>query len=129
MTNFFLKTCFAGFLFTFLISCKQDQKKAEIFVNKEVDLGTVSSFDTVHFDIELINPMAEDLIIKKASSSCGCTLVPIKDSIVKPNRKTQLELEFIPSLSGGKGNVSKAVVLETNSPQRFHEIIIKANIE
>lgn len=128
MLKFYIKTCFTILMLTFLISCKKDSKKTEIILDKEVNLGTVSSFDTVHFNINVINPMKEDLIIKKASTSCGYTLVSIKDSIVKPNHKTQLNLEFIPGLNR-KGNVSQAIVIEANTTERFHEFIIKAHVK
>jgi len=120
-----------GFLCTFLVGCKQESKKiknTEIFTNKEINIGTVSKEDTVRFNIEVINPMNEDLIIKKTSSSCGCTLVNIKDSIIKPNNKTQLKMEFIPGVNR-KGNVSQAIVVEANTTERFHEVIIKANVK
>ncbi|HUH25381.1 MAG TPA: DUF1573 domain-containing protein [Flavobacterium sp.] len=129
MIKFYIKTCFTILILTFLISCNQKQQEVDIFVNEEINLGIVSKEDTVNFNIDVINPTDKNLIIKNTSSSCGCTLISVKDSIVKPNQKTELKIEFIPSLSGGKGNVEKVVVLETNSPKRFHEIIIKAKVE
>lgn len=131
MIKLFLKIFFVGFSCAFLVSCKQKMKKiknTEIFTNKEINLGTVSKEDTVRFNIEVVNPMNEDLIIKKTSSNCGCTLVNIKDSIIKPNNKTQLKMEFIPGLNR-KGNVSQAIVVETNTAEPFHEVIIKANVK
>jgi len=121
-----IKICFFGLLF---VSCNQSEKAIDVFSEKEVNIGTVSLSDTVHFDVEITNPMDEDLVIKNAASSCGCSLVSIKDSVVKPNQTTKLEIEFIPKLSGSLGSTEKAIVIETNSKKRFHELLIKANIE
>ena len=131
MIKLFLNILFVGFSCSFFVSCKQESKKIknkEIFTNKEINLGTVSKEDTVRFNIEVINPMNEDLVIKRTSSSCGCTLVNIKDSIIKPNNKTHLTMEFIPGLNR-KGNVSQAIVVEANTVKSFHEVIIKANVK
>lgn len=111
-----------------LFSCNNKERES-ILAPKEIDLGTVFATDTVHSNVEITNLMNEDLIIKRVSSSCGCTLVYIKDSIIKPNEKIELPFEFITDFEGEKGYTSKAIVLETNSPQRFHEIIIKAKVE
>ncbi len=128
MIKLFLKIFFIGYICAFLVSCKQKSKNTEIFINKEINLGTVSKEDTVRFNIEVNNPMNENLIIKKASSSCGCTLVAIKDSVVKPNHNTHLKMEFIPGLNR-KGNISQAIVVEANTTKPFHEVVIKANVK
>lgn len=131
MIKLFLKIFFTVFLSAFLVGCKQESKKIKstvIIPNKEINLGTVSKGDTIRFNIEVINPMNKDLIIKKTSSSCGCTLVNIKDSIIKPDNKTQLKMEFIPGVNR-KGNVSQAIVVEANTNERFHEVIVKANVK
>lgn len=124
--NFFKISLISLAIFS-IISCTKN--KETVLLLKAVDLGTVSSNDTVHSSIEITNLMKENLIIKKASSSCGCTSITIKDSIVKPNSKTRLDFDFIAAFNGDKGYTSKAIVLETNSPQRFHEIIINAKVE
>lgn len=85
--------------------------------------------DTISVNIEIFNPFKNDLILKNSASSCGCTGLIITDSILKSNEQTFGTIKFIPSISGAKGNVEKAVVVETNSKQRFHEIMIKANVE
>ena len=116
-------------LLSLFLSCINNTKNIEIFDFKEIDLGTVSKNDTVHFKINVTNPMIEDLYIKKISSSCGCTIISLNDSIVKSKHQTQLNVEFITSANNDKGSIEKAIVIETNSPQRFHEILIKAKLK
>ena len=116
-------------LLSLFISCINNTKNIEIFDFKEVDLGTVSKNDTVHFKINVTNPMIKDLHIKKISSSCGCTLISLNDSIVKSKHQTQLNVEYITSSNNDKGSIEKAIVIETNSPQRLHEILIKAKLK
>jgi len=126
--NDFFKIILLYFFVVVLTGCQKDGNK-NIFITKEIDLGSVALNDTVSVEVEIVNPFRSDLILKNSASSCGCTGLIITDSILKYNERTIGIIKFIPSINGLTGNVEKAVVLETNSKQRFHEIIIKASVE
>lgn len=119
------------FLILLIIGCKKKDVNEDknIFVAQKINLGTISFNDTVSVEMKIKNPYKHDLLIKNSASSCGCTQLVIKETVLKPNQYTIGLVKFIPSINGLRGNVEKAVVLETNSPKRFHEIIIKADVK
>lgn len=116
-------------LFSILISCSQDRKaNASIEVDKEVNIGNVKLFDTISKTIELSNTSNVDLRIKQIKTSCGCTIVSLKDSTLKPRETTEVKIQFVAD-SENIGIIKKSVVIEANTNPNFTVVYLNGLVK
>ncbi|MGV6861644.1 MAG: DUF1573 domain-containing protein [Putridiphycobacter sp.] len=79
---------------------------------------------------QLINPYVEDTIhILTIETSCGCTAVLAKDTVIYPESKINLEVEYDPN--GRAGLFDKSIKIETLTGASEHNTLylkIKGNV-
>jgi hypothetical protein len=105
---------------------KQNAPKIEVD-NMEYDFGTVSQGTKVNHDYIIKNTGKSDLIIRKATASCGCTVANVKSKVIKLGESTTISAEF--NSAGRTGNQSKTITLITNDPANQRVILwLKGNV-
>ena len=89
----------------------------EIRVNPETyDFGTILQQVVSHkFTVE--NNGDGDLVIKKITTSCGCTKAQIDQDTILPGKKATLTVTFDPVVHDTRGKTTRTVTLETNDPR------------
>lgn len=95
----------------------EEQKKnaPKVEVDKaEYDFGTIKHGDKVTYDFVLRNTGKSDLVIRKTTASCGCTVANVKSKIIKPGESTTLTTEF--NSVGRSGTQTKTITVITNDP-------------
>ena len=91
--------------------------KPRLFVGQRaVDWGTVLDGDIVQVSWLLENQGLGDLIIKSATSSCGCTVVKLseEEKIIHPGETLELRADF--NSTRRPGQQAKSVTVMSNDP-------------
>jgi hypothetical protein len=83
---------------------------------KEVnhDFGTIVEGEIAKYNFEVKNTGDVDLKIDRVSASCGCTAAKPEKSILKPNEKTAIQIEF--NSNNRLGQQTKYVYVFSNDP-------------
>lgn len=77
--------------------------------------------------IKIMNTGTEELVIKKPTTSCGCTAAEPEKSSLKPGESTMLSITM--DITGKSGEVSKTVTIPSNDPVSPQTVLtVKANI-
>lgn len=85
------------------------------------DFGTVKEGKVVNYEFSFQNTGKKDLIIRKITSSCGCTTGTPSGTIIKPGATGTIKVSF--STSGYSNRQSKAITIITNDPKRPSEVL------
>lgn len=109
------------------LSCNKDNT-ARIDVNKEINLGIIEIGDTIKKSFLIKNNSSVDLKIKAIKSSCGCTVAKLKDSIIKENQSTNLEVELI-AAKNKVGKIKNSIVIEANTNPVFTVLYLKGSVK
>lgn len=123
------KVFFSIFLIT-ITSCSEVNKSSNISkleVNTKQDIGLVKFGDTLTKQISFKNTSSNDLIIKRAESSCGCTSVKLKDSIIKPNSNGEIRVSLTPKVENN-GVINESIIIEANTKPIFTVIYLKGKV-
>lgn len=112
-----------------IFSCNKKQKNsfAIISCQKNINFGSIKKEDTLKTAFILKNTSTVDLKIKNIKTSCGCTVPNLKDSIVKPGYKCNLEVTLIPPKEA-EGEVQKSIVIDANTEPNFTVLYLKGKI-
>jgi hypothetical protein len=86
------------------------------------DFGTVKKGDAVKHDFEITNTGKSELIIRKISASCGCTLAELQSKVIKPGETTKV-IATLNTASKAKGDVATTISLVTNDPKNSKVIL------
>ena len=99
------------------ISCKNKEKKPDLFIpNERIVLGIIP-FDSTHLiSYSLINKGNGPLIIDTASSSCDCTVPVISKKNISPGDSSILSVQYKPT---DTGLFDKKVVIKSNIDSIF----------
>lgn len=82
----------------------------------EISFGKIyQTGKMVHKVITLKNAGADSIIIKKVSTSCGCTAALLSDSVLAPGQQTEVKIRFNPT--GYIGEVTKYVYVSNSDPK------------
>jgi hypothetical protein len=87
-----------------------------------VDLGIVEGDETVSFQVLLRNEGDATLVIDEVSTSCGCTVAFLPDSILDAGESVLMSGDF--ATRKMEGEVRKAIFLSTNDPYRARAVIM-----
>ena len=85
------------------------------FDKKTFNFGTIEQGESVHHTFDFKNVGKSDLIIRKTKASCGCTVVNIKDKVIKPGESSAFKATF--NSRGKKGKQNKVITVITNDPE------------
>lgn len=99
---------------------KKNAPKIEVD-NAEYDFGVIKPGEKVTHDYVLKNTGKSDLIIRKTTASCGCTVANVKSQVIKPGESTTLTAEF--NSAGRSGTQTKTITVITNDPNNQRLIL------
>ncbi len=92
------------------------------------DLGLINSGEKKTFSFTLTNNGKTDLIVRKISSNCGCTVAKLQSMTIKPGQSTKIDVNF--DAKGLTGKQNKTITVITNDPQNSTTILrIKGDIK
>ena len=103
----------------------------------EFDWGEIDRTQIVEQDFIISNSGRSNLTITKIVTSCGCTTAELQlkgqgiklPSVIPPNGKGIIHVEFDPDAHDSRGNTKRAVRIETNDPDNpFLVINLHANV-
>ena len=96
------------------------------FKQLEHDFGTINADDVVETVFTFTNTGEANLVISKATGSCGCTVPEYPKEPIAPGEKADIKVSFNPK--GKNGMQNKTVTLTTNTASGMEKLAIKANI-
>lgn len=92
-----------------------------VFDDPVFNFGTITEGEKVSHSFTFQNKGKQDLIIRKISTSCGCTIVDKKSNIIKAGEKSSFDITFN---SMGKANrQNKSVTIISNDPKSSQVIL------
>ena len=124
-----------------LLACKNTSKKkvnktetkietkkyTNIKANKIIhNFGKIKEGEILATNFYIENTGANNLIINKIETSCGCTAVKWNKKPLYPGKKTKIEIEF--NSSGRFGKQYKVISIFANVPNKVYELIITAEV-
>ncbi|MDG1803779.1 DUF1573 domain-containing protein [Flavicella sp.] len=83
------------------------------FDKASYDFGTIDEGDVIETSFEIKNIGKTDLIIKKASATCGCTIPDWPKEAIKPGESAPMKVKF--NSRGKRNKISKTITLVTNT--------------
>jgi len=85
------------------------------FESTKFDFGEIAQQTKADIKFDFTNTGKSDLIIRKVSSSCGCTTVTPANTVIKPGQKSSIDAVFDAGVRSGKQH--KVITVITNDPQ------------
>ena len=113
---------------------KAEKRDAEIskgaamieFDKTSFDFGTVAEGDVVNAEFTVTNAGKTDLIITKASPSCGCTVPTWPKEPIKPGESSKVIAKF--NTNGKPNKQVKSITLFTNTAKGREILTIRGNV-
>jgi hypothetical protein len=113
---------------------KAEKRDAEIskgaamieFDKTSFDFGTVAEGDVVNAEFTVTNAGKTDLIITKASPSCGCTVPTWPKEPIKPGESSKVVAKF--NTNGKPNKQVKSITLFTNTAKGREILTIRGNV-
>jgi len=96
------------------------------FDKTSFDFGTVNEGDIVDVEFTVTNGGKTDLIITKASPSCGCTVPSWPKEPIKPGESSKVVAKF--NTNGKVNKQVKAITLFTNTAKGREVLTIRGNV-
>jgi len=96
------------------------------FLKTEHDFGILNEGDIVETIFNFTNTGKSELIITKATATCGCTVPEWPKEPIAPNGSGQIKVKF--NSSGKPNKQSKTVTLTTNTEKGKETVVIKAQV-
>ncbi len=91
-----------------------------------VDLGRIRSGEIVRYDARLRNAGAEPMVVKRISTSCGCTSVEYEKQPIAPAAEGAFSFRF--DTRGMYGVQQKLIEIETSATGRPFKIMVRAEV-
>lgn len=91
------------------------------FDNDRFDFGTITEGEKVSHSFTFRNDGKTDLVIRKVSTSCGCTLVNKKPDVVKPGETSSIDITF--NSSGKSNRQNKTITIISNDPKNSQQLL------
>lgn len=119
------------------ISCRQSDKGITnsliesgayitVIGNETIDFGEVIEGEKVDIEFKLKNTGKGDLIISKASASCGCTELQYPKNIIKEGDVDVLNVTF--DSKGRLGKQTKKITIVSNATPNLKILTIKGMV-
>lgn len=83
------------------------------FDKASYDFGMINQGDVIETNFVITNTGKSDLIISKASATCGCTIPDWPKEAIKPGDSAPMNVKF--NSRGKKNKISKTITLLTNT--------------
>jgi len=97
------------------------------FTETEHDFGEINEGDKVENYFTFKNTGVKDLVIVKATGSCGCTVPEYPKTPVKPGEEGKIKVSF--NSAGKEGMQHKTVTITANTKKANEVITIKATVK
>ena len=92
-----------------------------VFEESSFNFGAITEGDKVNHTFKYRNDGKQDLIIRKISTSCGCTAVNNQTEVLKPGQSSSIDITFN---SAGKSNrQNKSITIICNDPKNPQQIL------
>ncbi|MCA9799976.1 MAG: DUF1573 domain-containing protein [Cyanobacteria bacterium HKST-UBA04] len=92
------------------------QDPPQIHTDSQIyDMGTILEGVEVPYTLTIQNLGGEPLVINHVDTSCGCTLLNLKDKVIAPGKQGELGVVMDTSLK--QGPVRKTIIIESNDPK------------
>ncbi len=99
-----------------------------VFDEPIFNFGDITEGDKVTHTFTFTNMGKEDLIIRKISTSCGCTAANKKADVIKPGEKSAIEITF--NSSGKSNRQNKTITVICNDPKNSQQLLrITGNVK
>jgi hypothetical protein len=85
-----------------------------VFENTDYNFGTIKEGEKAAYAFVYKNEGKKDLIIRKTTTSCGCTVINSKKDVLKPGEKSEIKVTF--NSAGRSKRQNKTITLVTNDP-------------
>ena len=95
----------------------EERKNAPVaeFDSKDFDFGDIKQGSNVEHTFTLKNAGKRDLVIRRVTTSCGCTVVTPEKTTIRQNESVPLKVEF--NSVGKMGRQNKVITVITNDPK------------
>jgi len=107
--------------FTGLSEDELKQAPSIQFDTKTFDFGKIAQKTSVSHEFQFINTGKSNLVLRKISSSCGCTAVIPKEKVIPPGQSSSIKATFSAGTRRGKQN--KTITIITNDPRNSTVIL------
>ena len=98
------------------------------FQTKTFDFGNITQKTSVTHEFQFTNAGKSNLILRKISSSCGCTAVSPKEKVIEPGQSSSIKATFSSGTRRGKQN--KTITIITNDPKQSTVVLrVTGNVE
>lgn len=87
-----------------------------VFEQETIEFDTINENDSIKKTFNFTNKGVNDLIIRKISTSCSCTLFKTSADTIKSNEKGYITIDF--NALKKKGNQRHTITVITNNPHR-----------
>ena len=92
-----------------------------VFDETSYNFGSITEGEKVNHTFKFRNEGKTNLVIRKISTSCGCTAVNSKTDIIKPGESSSIDITFN---SAGKSNrQNKSITIICNDPKNPKQIL------
>jgi len=100
--------------------------KLEVIGGENIDAGSHTRGQPVHYEIKFKNTGDADLQILSVSTSCGCSTALATSDTIKPGDEGSINFTFN---GNGFGPVAKNVFINTNeAPNNVHTLLVGMNM-
>ena len=96
------------------------------FETESHDFGTITEGEVVSYSFKFTNTGNDDLIIRSAQGSCGCTVPEFPKQAIRPGEKNFIKVTF--NSEGRVGHQSKNVTIISNTIPNTKTIQISCEV-
>ena len=97
-----------------------------IIGEETIDFGKVIEGEKVHLEFKIKNSGTGNLIISKASASCGCTSLEYPEGVLEEGESDLVKVTF--DSKGRVGNQTKKITLVSNTTPNIKILTIKGEV-
>lgn len=104
------------------LSPKEIEKAPKLVIpENSYEYGTIKKGDVIKHDFELRNEGKSNLLIRKVSSSCSCTVSDFKSKTIKPGESENITATF--NSAGKNGETHTTITIISNDPKNSKTIL------
>ncbi|MBX9733809.1 MAG: DUF1573 domain-containing protein [Chitinophagaceae bacterium] len=110
--------------FIFFIGCKSNKNLRTYAITPSVTNFSISRDTTLETVFHIKNYGSQNLIISEISTSCGCVVGALRDSVVPTNDSVELKIKYTPKTTDS-GKIVRYISIRTNGypPIKSAEIV------
>lgn len=127
MINIAKKVALAFAIFYITTSCSERKKEAVISIEKDTISFIAKKGQIVRASFTIKNVGDDTLYIKNINTDCGCTTVKSPKKFILPTESSSVLLSY--DTKSDSGDVTKTVVVESNTTPILHTVIIAGMVK